>query len=104
MSKKRILLCGESTSISSGYANYGLQIMNRLHKTNEFELGEVAAFPKNQNAHLDVPWVVYSRDKSGNLLKDPKDIFVVEKDKRGFKEKNGINPNCLIIGTVMRNQ
>ena len=75
MSKKRILLCGESTSISSGYANYGLQIMNRLHETQEFELGEIAAFPKNPNAHLDVPWAVYSRDKSGNPLKDPKDIF-----------------------------
>lgn len=32
------------------------------------------------------------------------EIFQMTKDKKAFKEKNGIDPNSLIIGSVMRNQ
>lgn len=56
--KKRILMCAESSLIPSGFGNYTKELLGRLYKTGKYEIAELSCFrdstmPKNE------PWKVY---------------------------------------------
>lgn len=58
---KRILVCTESSFLSSGYAIYGREIMKRLHK--KYEIAEHGAYGSDLDPRVSlIPWKFY-----GNL-------------------------------------
>ncbi len=67
MKKKKILLVGEATYISSGYANYGYQIMKRLYDTNEFDLAEISCHGKVERSN-EIPWKSYIVPEKSNIF------------------------------------
>lgn len=67
MQKKKVLLVGEATYISSGYANYGYQIMQRLYNTNNFELAEISCHGKAERSQ-EIPWRSYVVPEKTNVF------------------------------------
>lgn len=65
MQKKKILLVGEATYMSSGYGNYGYQIMKRLYNTNNFELAEISCHGKVSRSN-EIPWKSYVVPEESN--------------------------------------
>lgn len=57
MRKKKILMCNESSLLSTGYSTYGYEVLNRLHQTGKYELAELAAYgsPEDLNS-VNIPW------------------------------------------------
>jgi len=58
--KTRILWCGESSYLNTGYAVYAKEVLSRLYKTNKYVIAEMGCYadvknPKNQ----EVPWRFY---------------------------------------------
>lgn len=49
-SKRRILFIGEASFLATGFATYWNEVLQRLHKTNEFEIAEMGSY-----AHADDP-------------------------------------------------
>ena len=61
MTKKRILLCGEYSSLNSGYANWSRNLLNGLHDLNKYELAELACFcTVNEIKNKKHKWKVYA--------------------------------------------
>lgn len=61
INKKRILLCNEASFLNSGYSNYGREILNRLYKTDKYEIAELACYGKiNDSKAKDIPWKYYA--------------------------------------------
>lgn len=59
-SKRKILLCNESSFLNSGYANYGRQILQRLHSTNKYTIGELGCYGTINDPRRDsIPWKYY---------------------------------------------
>ncbi len=57
MRKPRVLLVNEFSVLATGYSNYGLQVMQRLHATGKYELAELAIYgtPDDPRRH-EIPW------------------------------------------------
>lgn len=58
MTKKRILMCAESSHIGSGFGNYTKQILSRLYKTGKYELAELSCY-RTPSVQKNEPWKVY---------------------------------------------
>lgn len=58
MTKKRILMCAESSLVPSGFGNYTREILSRLYKTNKYEIAELSCF-RNPDHPKKEPWKVY---------------------------------------------
>jgi glycosyltransferase involved in cell wall biosynthesis len=55
--KKRILMCNESSLLSTGYSTYGYEVLTRLYNTGKYELAELAAYGKPDDpASNNIPW------------------------------------------------
>jgi len=72
--RKRILMCGEASYLSTGFSTYGLELLKYLHGTGKYEVAELAAFGDTNDPNdlrwMDVPWkfypVFYNRHKPGD--------------------------------------
>jgi len=53
MKKKKILFCNESSLLSTGFSNYGFELLSRLQASNKYEIAELAAF--SDGTHPDIP-------------------------------------------------
>jgi len=56
--KKRILMCGESSHITSGFGNYTKNILQRLHDTGKYEIAELSCY-RDSSVSKTEPWTVY---------------------------------------------
>ena len=66
MSKLKILMCSEASFLSSGFATYTREILNRLYETNKYEIAEFASYSHvNDPRDKDIPWRLYA-----NAVKD----------------------------------
>jgi len=60
MRKKRILFCSEATFLNTGYATYTREILNYLHSTGKYELGEMSSYGQRDDPRgKDIPWAYY---------------------------------------------
>jgi glycosyltransferase involved in cell wall biosynthesis len=60
MTKTRVLLAGEFTGLSTGYGNYGRELLTRLRATGRYEVAEYSSYVHTgAPAARDVPWPVY---------------------------------------------
>ena len=60
MRKKRILFCGEATYLSTGYATYAREVMERLHATGKYELAELASYGQPRDRGVsECKWKMY---------------------------------------------
>jgi glycosyltransferase involved in cell wall biosynthesis len=63
MYKKRILLCNDASFLSTGFANYGMEVLKRLYSTDKYELAELASYGGNEytkeTRQYDLPWTYY---------------------------------------------
>jgi glycosyltransferase involved in cell wall biosynthesis len=67
MYKRKILLCNEASFLNSGYANYGKQILHRLHSTGKYELAELACYGTVDDPRAEsVPWKYYANSIDSN--------------------------------------
>lgn len=69
--KKRILVCGEASYLSTGFSTYSLELLTHLHNTGKYEVAELAAFGDPHDPRsLEAPWkfypVFYDRNKPGD--------------------------------------
>jgi glycosyltransferase involved in cell wall biosynthesis len=61
MRKPRILWCGESSFLHTGYAIYGREVLNRLNATGKYDIAEFSAYGKPDAPEISlVPWSYYS--------------------------------------------
>jgi glycosyltransferase involved in cell wall biosynthesis len=61
MSKLKILMCSEASFLSSGFATYTREILNRLYATNKYEIAEFASYSHvNDPRDKDIPWRLYA--------------------------------------------
>lgn len=59
--KLKILMCSEASFLSSGFATYYREILNRLYKTNKYELAELASYGfVNDPRDANIPWKYYA--------------------------------------------
>lgn len=57
MRKKKILLCNESSMLSTGYSTYGYEVLTRLFNTGKYELAELAAYGSAEDLNsTNIPW------------------------------------------------
>jgi glycosyltransferase involved in cell wall biosynthesis len=68
MTKKRILMCGESHNINSGFGRYTKEVLTRLYNTNKYEIAEFASYLFD-GQDSNVPWRVYP-----NAVKDDSEL------------------------------
>jgi len=58
--KKRILISGEASFLSTGFANFNSELLKRLHKTGKYILAEVgSSAPPNCPESKQLPWSFY---------------------------------------------
>lgn len=61
MSKRRILFCGESSFLSTGFSTYTHELLKRLHTTGKFEIAEFGSYASDDDPRIiEVPWKFYS--------------------------------------------
>ncbi len=61
MEKKRILFSGEASFLSTGFATFSREVLNRLHATGKYELAEVGSYGHVNNPDIKkLPWKFYS--------------------------------------------
>jgi glycosyltransferase involved in cell wall biosynthesis len=73
VSKKRILWVGEASPLSSGYANYSLEVLKRLHASGKYEVCELGSYlPYGDERAAELPWrfVFVSPDPSNQAEVD----------------------------------
>lgn len=64
--KLRILFATEASFVNSGFGNYTRELLNRLHKTNKYEIAEFASYGfVNDPRDKDIKWRYYA-----NAVKD----------------------------------
>jgi glycosyltransferase involved in cell wall biosynthesis len=57
MRKKRILVSGEASFLSTGFATYQLELLKGLHATGKYELFELATYGKQNDPRAEgLPW------------------------------------------------
>lgn len=57
MNKKRVMLVNEASFLSTGYSTYGLELMNRLFKSEKYELLELSCCATSDDVRFaDIPW------------------------------------------------
>lgn len=66
MNKKRILFCGESSHITSGFGVYTKEVISRLSKLDKYDIAEFSSY-RTVNTPKTEPWKIYP-----NAV-DPKD-------------------------------
>ena len=64
MSKKfrklRILWCGESSFLNTGYSIYAKEVLTRLYNTGKYKIAEMGCYSSPQNPEIqDIPWRFY---------------------------------------------
>ncbi len=60
MNKKRILICGEASFLSTGFSAFNREILKRLHDTGKYELAEMGSYaPHGCKEGKDLPWKFY---------------------------------------------
>jgi len=60
MGKCRILVCGESSWLSTGFAKYNREILKRLHSTGKFEIAEMGSYGNDGSPEAKkLPWKYY---------------------------------------------
>jgi len=58
--KRRILICGESSWLSTGFAKYNQEVLRRLHATGKFEIAEMGSYGSaNSPEAQKLPWKFY---------------------------------------------
>ena len=59
--KPRILMVNESSVLNTGYSVYGREVLSRLHKSDKYEVAELATYIRKDDTRLlSVPWKVYT--------------------------------------------
>lgn len=77
--KKRILIVNEASFLCTGFSNYGLEIMKRLHATGEYEIAELGTYVSPEDPRIQqVPWKFYAGQPS-------------QQDKQGWEEYNKLS-------------
>jgi glycosyltransferase involved in cell wall biosynthesis len=56
--KKRILFCGESSHLPTGFGNYTREVLTRLYATQKYELAELSCFRRPDVFKIE-PWKIY---------------------------------------------
>lgn len=57
MSKKRILIDNEASFLATGYANYGRELISRLHASNQYEIFELGSYSTTEDSYRhNLPW------------------------------------------------
>lgn len=60
MGKRRVLFCGEASFLSTGFATYNREILNRLYATGKYELAEMGSYANGADQRAnDLPWKFY---------------------------------------------
>lgn len=60
MSKRRILFCGESTFLSTGFATFNREILKRLYATGKYEIAEMGSYAAANDPRIQsIPWKFY---------------------------------------------
>lgn len=60
MAKRRILFCGESSWLSTGFATYNREILQRLYKTGKYTIAEMGSYgSENMPQANELPWKFY---------------------------------------------
>lgn len=58
--KKRVLVCGEASWLSTGFATYNKEILKRLHATGKYEIAEMGSYGRTgEPAAQALPWKFY---------------------------------------------
>jgi glycosyltransferase involved in cell wall biosynthesis len=58
--KRRILVCGESSWVSTGFAKYNQEVLRRLFATNKFEIAEMGSYGSDRSPEAkELPWKFY---------------------------------------------
>jgi len=66
-SKLKILFVTEASFLSSGFANYTRELLNRLYKTNKYHIAEFASYGLvNDPRDKDIPWRYYANAVNEN--------------------------------------
>lgn len=80
MNKLKILMVSEASFLSSGFSIYTKEILNRLYKTNKYDIAELACYGTvNDPRDKDIPWRYYAN--------------AVKEDDPRFKEYNSRGDN-----------
>lgn len=76
MQKKRILLCNESSFISSGYGVHGKELLTRMHNSGKYEVAELGCYAVAGDPRINnIPWKFYPnvpKSEDTNLLNEYK--------------------------------
>jgi len=60
MYKKRILLCGEASFLSTGFSAFNREILRRLHGTGKYEIAEMGSYAQGNCPEAQaLPWKFY---------------------------------------------
>jgi glycosyltransferase involved in cell wall biosynthesis len=60
MSKRRVLVCGEASWLSTGFAKFNNAILRGLHKTGKYELAEMGSYGSDSDPQVrSLPWKFY---------------------------------------------
>jgi len=58
--KLRILWCGESSFLNTGYSVYAKELLIRLHSSNKYEIAEMGCYAEAKEPKVqDIPWRFY---------------------------------------------
>ena len=58
--KLRVLWCGESSFLNTGYSVYAKELLTRLHSSNKYEIAEMGCYAEANDPKIqDVPWRFY---------------------------------------------
>jgi glycosyltransferase involved in cell wall biosynthesis len=71
---KKILMCNESSLLSTGYSTYGYEVLTRLFKTGKYDIAELAAYGRPEDkANANIPWKYFPvLPEEGNQLENAK--------------------------------
>lgn len=66
--KLRILWCGESSYLNTGYGVYAKEVLSRLYATGKYDIAELGCYGAfNSEKRFDVPWRLYSNLPTNDL-------------------------------------
>jgi glycosyltransferase involved in cell wall biosynthesis len=58
MKKRKILFCGESSHLPTGFGNYTREVLSRLYLTNKYDIAELSCF-RHPGIPKTEPWKIY---------------------------------------------
>ena len=60
MRKKNVLFVSEASYLSTGYATYSREVLNRLHKSGKYNIAEFSIYGGSQDKRREtIPWKNY---------------------------------------------